>query len=50
MTQFDDHELTAEVIRSFQATPDPRLKFILGEVVTSLHELVRRTNLTFEEW
>jgi hydroxyquinol 1,2-dioxygenase len=50
MTQFDDHELTAEVIRSFQATPDPRLKFILGEVVTSLHDLVRRTNLTFEEW
>jgi hydroxyquinol 1,2-dioxygenase len=50
MTQFDDHELTAEVIRSFEATPDPRLKFILGEVVTSLHELVRRTNLTFEEW
>jgi hydroxyquinol 1,2-dioxygenase len=50
MTQFDDRELTAEVIRSFQATPDPRLKFILGEVVTSLHDLVRRTNLTFEEW
>ena len=50
MPQFDDHELTAEVIRSFQATPDPRLKFILGEVVTSLHDLVRRTDLTFEEW
>jgi protocatechuate 3,4-dioxygenase beta subunit len=50
MTQFDDHELTAEVIRSFAATPDPRLKFVLEQVVTSLHDLVRRTDLTFEEW
>jgi protocatechuate 3,4-dioxygenase beta subunit len=50
MTHFNDQELTAEVIRSFEATPDPRLKFILEQVVTSLHDLVRRTNLTFEEW
>ena len=50
MTQFDDQELTAEVIRSFAATPDARLKFILEQAVTSLHDLVRRTNLTFEEW
>lgn len=48
--KFDDQELTAEVVRSFDATPDPRLKFILEQVVTSLHDLVRRTNLTFEEW
>jgi hydroxyquinol 1,2-dioxygenase len=48
MTQFHDQELTAEVIRSFDATPDTRLKFILEHVVTSLHDLVRRTNLTFE--
>lgn len=48
--KFDDQELTAEVVRSFDATPDPRLKFILEQVVTSLHHLVRRTNLTFEEW
>ena len=50
MTQFHDQELTAEVIRSFEATPDTRLKFILEQAVTSLHDLVRRTNLTFEEW
>ena len=50
MTQFHDQELTAEAIRSFEATPDARLKFILEQVVTSLHDLVRRTNLTFEEW
>ena len=50
MTHFNDQELTAEVIRSFAATPDARLKFILEQLVTSLHDLVRRTNLTFEEW
>ena len=50
MTHFNDQELTAEVIRSFAATPDARLKFILEQVVTSLHDLVRRTGLTFEEW
>ena len=50
MTHFNDQELTAEVIRSFAATPDARLKFILEQAVTSLHDLVRRTNLTFEEW
>lgn len=48
--KFDDRELTAEVVRSFGATPDPRLKFILEQIVTSLHDVVRRTNLTFEEW
>ena len=50
MTNFNDQELTAEVIRSFAATPDARLKFILEQLVTSLHDLVRRTGLTFEEW
>lgn len=48
--KFDDQELTADVVRSFDATPDSRLKFILEQLVMSLHDLVRRTNLTFEEW
>lgn len=50
MPQFNDQDLTAEVIRSFASTPNPRLKFIMEETVTALHDLVRRTNLTFEEW
>ncbi len=50
MPQFNDQDLTAEVIRSFAATPNPRLKLIMEETVTALHDLVRRTNLTFEEW
>src|SRR5207247_2891441 len=50
MPQFNDTELTAAVIRSFEATPDPRVKFLLEELVSSLHDYVRKTDLTFDEW
>ena len=50
MTQFNETELTAAVIRSFDQTPDPRAKFLLQELVKSLHDYVSKTNLTFEEW
>jgi protocatechuate 3,4-dioxygenase beta subunit len=50
MPQFNETELTAAVIRSFDDTPDPRAKFLLQELVKSLHDYVRRTELTFEEW
>jgi hydroxyquinol 1,2-dioxygenase len=50
MPQFNDTELTAAVIRSFEETPDPRVKFLLEELVKSLHDFVRKTDLTFEEW
>src|SRR6476660_5961353 len=50
MRQFSETELTAAVIRSFDDTPDPRAKFLLQELVKSLHDYVRRTDLTFGEW
>ncbi|WP_373852035.1 intradiol ring-cleavage dioxygenase [Bradyrhizobium sp.] len=50
MTQFNETELTTAVIRSFDQTPDPRAKFLLQELVKSLHDYVRKTDLTFEEW
>ena len=50
MPQFNDTELTAAVIQSFEETPDPRVKFLLQELVKSLHDYVRKTDLTFEEW
>src|ERR1700746_537742 len=50
MPQFNDTELTAAVIHSFEETPDPRVKFLLQELVKSLHDYVRKTDLTFEEW
>src|SRR6266702_7991645 len=50
MTQFDDRQLTAEVIRSFEKISNARLKSILTELVASLHDFVRKTDLSFEEW
>src|SRR5437660_226159 len=50
MPQFNDAELTAAVIRSFEETPDPRVKFLLEQLVKSLHDYVRKTDLTFDEW
>ena len=50
MPEFNDTELTAAVIKSFEQTPDPRVKFLMEELVKSLHEYVRKTDLTFDEW
>ena len=50
MPQFKDSELTAAVIRSFDETPDPRARFLLQELVKSLHDFVRKTDLSFDEW
>jgi protocatechuate 3,4-dioxygenase beta subunit len=50
MTQFNETELTEAVVKSFDNTPDPRAKFLLQELVKSLHDYVSKTGLTFEEW
>ncbi|MCP9626399.1 intradiol ring-cleavage dioxygenase [Rhodopseudomonas palustris] len=50
MPQFDETELTEAVVASFDETNDPRLKHLMRELVRSLHDYVRRTGLTFEEW
>jgi protocatechuate 3,4-dioxygenase beta subunit len=50
MPEFNDTELTAAVVRSFEETLDPRVKFLTQELTRSLHDFVRRTDLTFEEW
>src|SRR5882724_10135115 len=46
MPQFSETELTAAVIKSFDETPDPRVKFLLQELVKSLHDYFRRNHLT----
>src|SRR5476649_1759247 len=50
MPQFNDIELTAAAVQSFEETPDPRVKFLMEELVKSLHDFVRRTDLSFDEW
>jgi protocatechuate 3,4-dioxygenase beta subunit len=41
---------TAAVVDSFAATPDPRLREILQELVPHLHDFVRKVRLTLPEW
>ena len=50
MPQFNDIELTAAVIKSFEDVENPRVKFLMEQLVTSLHDFVRKTDLTFAEW
>jgi hydroxyquinol 1,2-dioxygenase len=50
MPQFNENELTGAVISSFEQTPDPRVKFLMEQLVKSLHDFVRKTDLTFDEW
>src|SRR3954447_1512270 len=50
MPDFNDDELTAAVVRSFAETPVPRVKFLMEELMKSLHDYVRKTDLTFDEW
>src|ERR1700739_5159553 len=50
MPQFNDHALTEQVLESFANTPNTRLKTLITELVRSLHDYVRKTELTFEEW
>ncbi|MCC8939287.1 hydroxyquinol 1,2-dioxygenase [Bradyrhizobium sp. Arg68] len=50
MTRFDDRLLTKRVVESFSQTPNERQRSLLVELVTTLHDFVRRTDLTFEEW
>jgi protocatechuate 3,4-dioxygenase beta subunit len=50
MPQFNDTELTAAVIQSFEEVKNPRVKFLMEELTKSLHDFVRKTDLTFGEW
>src|ERR1700759_1169711 len=50
MPQFNETELTAAVIKSFEEVKEPRIKFLMEELVKSLHAFVQKTDLTFAEW
>ena len=43
-------ELIQRVVASFAGTPDPRLKYLLEELVRHLHDYVRTVRLTEPEW
>lgn len=43
-------EITEAVVDSFAGTPDPRLRGLLGALTRHLHDFVRETQPTMEEW
>ena len=45
-----EEALVQQVLTSFDATPDPRLRELLQGVVTHLHAFLREVRLTEEEW
>jgi len=50
MSDIDEAELTAEVIRSLEQARNPRLKQIMISLVQHLHGFVRETRPSQEEW
>lgn len=45
-----EEDLVEQVVASFAATPDPRLRHVLEELVRHLHGFVRSVRLTEDEW
>ena len=50
MRNIDQHNITQAVIGRLANCDDPRLKDVLTSLVTHLHDFVRETRLTEEEW
>ncbi|OIK00932.1 6-chlorohydroxyquinol-1,2-dioxygenase [Streptomyces sp. MUSC 14] len=47
---FVEGAVTEEAVASLRATADPRLRELLGGLIRHLHDFVRETRLTQEEW
>ena len=45
-----EEDITAEVLRRFESTPDARLREIMLALVRHLHRFVKEVNLTEREW
>jgi len=45
-----EDDITAEVLRRIERTPDPRLRRIMGSLVKHLHAFVKDVQLTEPEW
>jgi protocatechuate 3,4-dioxygenase beta subunit len=50
MQEFNDTQLTAAVLERFAGAPDPRVRAVLGRLITHLHAFVREAELTTDEW
>ncbi|KAI0077354.1 aromatic compound dioxygenase [Panus rudis PR-1116 ss-1] len=42
--------ITSNLLKLFDLTPDPRVRFVMKNLVTHLHQFVMETSITTEEW
>jgi hydroxyquinol 1,2-dioxygenase len=50
MNNAEADRLTEEVLATYRATPDPRLREVMTKLVRHLHAFIKDTKPTFEEW
>ena len=50
MRNMTENEITAEVLKRFENTDNPRVKQIVTKLISHLHAFVREVELTEEEW
>jgi len=50
MRNIDEHTITDAVLRSLEGCANPRLRVVLGALVTHLHDFAREVRLTEAEW
>jgi catechol 1,2-dioxygenase len=50
MTEMTPVQLTKQVLAAYADPPDPRLRELLGSLISHLHAFVTETRLTPEEW
>lgn len=50
MSEYNQEQLTRDVVDAFAGTPDPRLRRIMTSLVEHLHAFAREVDLTPEEW
>ena len=50
MLDFNEKTATEGVLKSFSSIKNERLKKLMSSIVTHLHEVVKETEPTFEEW
>ena len=50
MRDFNEITATEGVLKSFDSIENKRVKVLMGSIVKHLHEVVKETEPTFEEW
>ncbi len=50
MRNITQHNVTEAVKKSFERIDDPRLRYLIEQLVSSVHAYARETRLTHEEW